>query len=274
MLRTTFFLKIYSKGEFMSITVCGVSIFLEHQKNRISYSDIPDKENKIGTIDATSCLGVVYRTSKSLYVQHLDDRPLDSLLDIFEEKSMHITLVGGCLINGRLEKHTQINIEKLLQFWKKHHFHIDLDKWHIGDGKSYASLCSDFVVDQNGIYLLQQGEVGQLNIIPQMLRRMATSLIDNREYLLLSNQVLELPALKDIDRLKKFAEIVVKIDDETFLQNFSSTPTLEPPYFPETMRKMAAFILAQKEDLPPLKVQPLKDQAVFALQGEIIQTMY
>lgn len=267
---------------------CGLSEAYQHacelKKKRIPYSAIREKQKKIGTFDATSCLGVVYQTQNGLFVQHVDGRPLDVLLTIFSKSSpIKVTMIGGCK-NGNgyahLEKNTKENLEKLVSFWLKHHFTIDVQTWALGEGDSYQTLCSDFVADENGIYLINQGEIGLLNLemhgrlIPQTPRRMADTFIDQSKYFFVcdgTKKQLSLPALKKNPHLLDFADAILKFDEHALLQHCSTTPTLEPPYFPQMIRAMATFLLNQQEDLAPLTVSLLEDQPAFALQGEIIK---
>ena len=258
---------------------------LELKQKRYFYSEVPDKEKKIGTIDATSCLGVIYKAADhALYVQHLDGRPLDSLLEILDSRSFQVTLIGGCKMPGNdsyssLEKHTKENLENLVKFWKTHLFNIDVQGWAIGDGPKYETLCSDFIVGEEKIYLMQQGEIGKLNLkmdgnlIPGAARRAATILLEHSRYFLvsISKKILELPGLKNIEKLKQFAQMILELDDETLLKNYSTTPDMEPPYFPQMMRNMASYILQQKGVVAPVKISLLEDHPVFVLQGEIVK---
>ncbi len=138
------------------------------KEKRYSYSEIPDKARTIGTLDATSCLGIVYRVpNQSIYVQHHDGRPLESLLEIFDKNEifgpipMQVTLIGGCKTSNHyasIEKHTKENFERLIEFWIKHQFHIDLQGWAAGDDYRYDALCSDFIVGKD-----QSNNEGQFN---------------------------------------------------------------------------------------------------------------
>ncbi|HSX12470.1 MAG TPA: hypothetical protein VLF61_03175, partial [Rhabdochlamydiaceae bacterium] len=98
------------------------------------------------------------------------------------------------------------------------------------------------------------------------------SLIDSSRYFLVcqDSKTLELPGLKHIDRWKDYAHMLIELDDETLLKQCSTTPILEPPYFPQMMREMAAYLLEQNETVLPLKAPLLKDHPVFAMQGEIV----
>lgn len=256
---------------------------LELKKTRYSYSEVPDKGKKIGTLDATSCIGVVYRAANdATYVQHLDGRSLESLLEIFDPSPVQVTLIGGCTTADKkytsLEKHTKENFEKLVEFWNRHRFNIDVQGWAIGDGRQYNTLCSDFIVGKEKIYLVKQGEIGRLNLemggklIPEVPRRLATVSLDQSRYFIYK-KTMELPGLKNVNNLKQLAQFIMEHDDETVLKNCSTTPDLEPPYFPQMMRDMASFVLNQKMPAPPLKVALLGEHPVFAIQGEIVSSL-
>ncbi|HSX04554.1 MAG TPA: hypothetical protein VLG76_07495 [Rhabdochlamydiaceae bacterium] len=268
-------------------------VALALKERRYSYNEIPQKEKKLGSFDATSCVGVVYRTADhSVYVQHHDGRPLESLLTIFDRKErtmpLKVTLIGGsrpALSHNYecLEKHTKENLEKLVKFWKDYQFNINLQGWAIGEGNDYATLCSDFMVDEEKIYLIKQGEIGYLNLemkgelVPEASRRLATMILDYSRFSFVyndSNRALELPGIKNINQLKQIAESMIEFDDDTILVNYSTTPDLEPPYFPQMMRNMASYVLAQKGDVPSLKVPLSKNQPVFAIQGEVVKKVF
>lgn len=259
---------------------------------RYSYLDVPSRGKKAGTLDATSCLGVIYRTEdKSTYVQHHDGRSLQTMLSVFADKSfsssrvIRVTLVGGCSIgqgsNGvpLLEKHTHENVEGLLAFWKGIPFSIDLQGWFLGNASSYETLCSDFLVDEETVYLLKQGEMGRYNLensgklIPYAERRLAATLLDNSRYFFVSShaKTLELPALKNLENLREFAQFISKHEDEFILKHCSTTPNLEPPYFPQLLRNMAAYVLLQKGCVPAVKEVLLDEYPVIALQGELVK---
>lgn len=258
---------------------------LQLQSVRYSYDQIPDREKKIGTLDATSCLGIVYRTEeRETYVQHHDGRPLKSLLNFMDrnlfkkERPIQVTLIGGCK-RGRhsLEIHTRENIEKLFKFWQEHAFNIDIQGWVIGDARSYETLCCDFVADDKAIYLIKQGEVGTLNfkmkgaLIPELSRRLATTLSDESYFFINphSQKSLQLAPAKNIHHLKQLAQQLIKLDDATLLRTSSTTPEIEPPYYPQMIRGMASYILSEPK-AEAIEVPLLKEHSIFAIQGEVV----
>jgi Protein N-terminal asparagine amidohydrolase len=269
---------------------------LELQNTRYSYDQIPKKGEKVGTIDATSCIGIVYRTGdQTTYVQHHDGRSLETLVKIFDKKNfrglrpIEVTLIGGCKKAGKngggvdeyssLEKYTKENIEKLVKFWHESAFNIDVQGWAIGDGGTYETLCSDFVAGDEGIYLIKQGEIGTLNLkmkgtlLPQLPRRLATTFSDHENYFFVnphSQKSLQLSRAGNIHFLKQFAEHLLRLDDATLLKACSTTPGIEPPYYPKMMREMASYVLSHQMS-EAIEVPLLQEHAVFGIQGEIVK---
>lgn len=261
------------------------------KEKRFTFAEIPINRTTIGTIDATSCLGVTYRVSgQGVYVQHHDGRALDSVFEMFKKDGvnhlpMQVTLVGGCCQGhakyyNRLEKHTKENFEKLMSFWQENRLNVEVQGWALGDAHKYETLCSDFIVDHEKIYLMNQGEVGRLNlstggqIIPEAARRLATALLNASQYFLVydqAKQCLELPALTQSAQMREFAQQIQSINDAAILKYLSTTPQLEPPYFPQLLRNMAQFVLAQTQSMDALSKTLPKNKPVFALQGEVVK---
>jgi hypothetical protein len=270
---------------------------LELKQTRYSYHQVADKGETIGTLDATSCLGVIYRTpDHATYVQHHDGRPLHTLLSLFDKSTfcchhpVEVTLVGGCKIAAKnglslteypcLEKQTKENLKKLVYFWQEAQFHIDIQGWAIGDGQEYTALCSDLIVDREHIYLMKQGELGSLNLkmggalIPHASHRLATILLNPDHYFFVYDSAQKMLVLSDLDErhsLKTIAQMIMKLDDKTLLKKCSTTPEIEPPYFPQMMRNMASYVLKGSVSTTPLKTSLPPNQSTFAIQGEIVK---
>jgi hypothetical protein len=277
---------------------CHKDKFLDYanalKSNPISYNEVPQKRKKIGSVDATSCIGVIYRTlDKTTYVHHHDGRSLQSLNDTLKEENfetlgpINTTLIGGCYykLNStldylNLEKHTKENIEQLVKFWNDSNFHIDLQGWVIGEGNSYQDLCSDFVADFETTYLLKQGNIGNLNlavngsIIPNYCRRLATVLLDSANYHFINpnnEKKLQLKSIIVNDQFYHFAKQIIQLDDYSILKGCSTTPDLEPPYFSKLIREMAGYVLSH--DLTKYtEVLVQEEEAIFCIQGELIKS--
>jgi hypothetical protein len=255
------------------------------QKIRYSYHEIPKKT--VGTIDATSCIGIIYRANDgTTYVQHYDGRPMHSIQKYINagksKGAFQVIMIGGCRIFNNndyssLEKHTAENIEKLVHFWKKSNDEIDIQGWVIGDARSYETLFSDFVVNSKEIYLLKQGEVGKLHfdmdgaLIPYLSRRLAT-ILSNQNFFLInpSERELRLHATRSIHFLRQWAEQVQMLDDLSILKNYSTTPGIEPPYYSRMLREMALYVISHQEQ--NAKKIPLQEEnSIFCIQGEIVK---
>lgn len=253
-------------------------------------SVIPFDENGIGTIDATSCIGVVYHTpNNSLYVHHHDGRAFESLLPLFDINAfkdaipVKATLVGGCRqpnekgefvhTYSRLEqRYTKKNFEDIVHFWRAKQLNIDVQGWAIGDDKANATLCSDFVAGPDGkIALLEPGVAVKQNLVPELGRRSAKILANEKEYVLLFDSSKDRASfhLPDVtnDRIthRSYFSPWQNLSDEAALKN-STTPLLEPPHFADMIRKVGRF-MAGIEDARAKTIERPKGPVIL-LQGE------
>lgn len=264
------------------------------KKTRLASLDtIQNTEGQtIGTIDATSCIGVSYCTSEgSVYVHHHDGRPLGNLLQLFEEKAfrghkpVHVTLVGGCRNpNNRGEfihdysllnqEDTRKNFEQIVQFWNSERMNINVNGWAIGDAKTNDTLCSDFITAKNGkVMLMDSGLAVKLNLVPDWPRRKATYLATgDARYVLVYNSskghAFDLPdATEARTRCSKLISFIEAFrTDQDLLNHVSTTPALEPLHFVPAMRNLVGF-LKTTGPVPPLRL-PVPNGPVILLQGE------
>lgn len=246
-------------------------------------------ENKIGTIDATSCIGVCYQTpTGDVYVQHHDGRNFAKLVDLFERKvfidkePVKVHLVGGCTEKDRdgafkpsrydllEQKHTRGNFEGLVAFWKNQGYKIDVQGWALGLADSNATLCSDFVADKESVRLVKPGVAVSKGIVLEMGRRLVNAIDNDNPYMrVYDNSQSDKLVLKDVTALrqkyKAYGPQIKSMSDATILEKFSTTPDLEPPHFAAALRAWAVFLESQN---------PLQDTTVPApkpviiLQGE------
>lgn len=254
-------------------------------KTLTSFTDVQEKK-MIGTIDATSCLGICYQTpTGEVYVQHHDGRPSHELVRLFDravmdgQKPLSVHLVGGCTLPNRqgeckaeyqlLEEYSRENIESIVQFWKSYRLKIDVQGWALGQAKAYETLFPDFIADASTVRLLKPGFAGSQNLVPEMPHRM-TAMMEDRYIRVYDSAQGEHFSLSDVSsicrQLSQWPQKVVGRSDKEILAVCSTTPTLEPPYFCDTLRQKATFI--QKGDTQAKKV-PVPKGPVLILQGEV-----
>lgn len=254
-------------------------------KTVTSFADVQEKK-MIGTIDATSCLGICYQTaSGDVFIQHHDGRPSYELVNLFGravmqgEKPLSVHIVGGCSQPNPqgefkaeyqlLEKFSKENVESIVQFWKSYRLKIDVQGWALGQTKAYETLFPDFVADASSVQLTKPGLVGTQNLVPEVAQRMVAT-VEERYLKVYDSAQGEHFSLPDVSHLCKALSHLPKTvegkSDREVLETCSTTPTLEPPYFCDFMRQRATYI--QKGDTQAKKVAVPKGP-VLILQGEV-----
>lgn len=271
------------------------------KNNRVSSLETVPEE-AIGTIDATSCIGVCYHTPQgSVIVKHVDKRMFQGLQGICEgslfqgSEPVKATLIGGMRHpneRGDFEhnvylldqKYTFRHFEDLVSYWRASNFKVDIQGWAIGDNVTSLKsnpddktpnerLCSDFLAakDQR-VCLLKHGLAVQQGLVPELPRRMGHMLSDDQRFIPVYDSTqghhLALPKITTLNALTEWCKDIRSYpNDESLLQNSSTTPTLEPSHFCKAIKNMADYVLSQPvtEDV---KV-PLTKRQVIILQGEV-----
>lgn len=247
-------------------------------------------EKKIGTIDATSCIGVCYQTPNGdVFVQHHDGRSCSRLRDLFKQNAfagpepVKVHLVGGLTEKDRdgefkpsrydlLEKeHTRANLEGLVTFWRGQGYKIDIQGWALGEAKSIETLCPDFIADRHEVQLVKPGVAVEKGLVPELGRRTAVALEQEVGYTTAydSAQGEELQ-LEDAtlmrQRYRAYGPQIKQMSDARILNDFSTTPALEPPHFVRGMKLWGEFLESQ-ETLQRKRI-PVPQGPVIILQGE------
>jgi hypothetical protein len=256
----------------------------ELKQNRLATLD---NQQCIGTIDATSCIGVSYHTPEgSIIVHHHDDRSFHSLLPFLSEPSfksgtpVKATLIGGCRNPDNrgqfpsdfsfLESHTLKNIDTIINFWNHYQLNIDLQGWALGDALVNETLCSDFIASKDGRVQLMKPGISN-HLVPEATHRKIIHMATDDylpvynaakgHFFELSDQTHILPRLKPL-----IQKILSYSNDQQLLNELSTTPTLEPPHFAASYRTLVKFV-AENGSFAPKKV-PAPQGPVIILQGE------
>lgn len=261
-----------------------------NQLKESKLSSLDANAKKIGTIDATSCLGVCYHTPNGdVYVQHHDGRGCSRLIDLFKlhafagSEPVKVHLIGGCTEKDRdgefkparydlLEsKHTKTNMVGLIAFWRIQGYKIDVQGWALGEAKTNETLCSDFVADRHGVQLLKPGIAVEKGLVPELGRRTAFALDLEAGYTIAydSAQGEELhlaDAHSQRQAYRGYAKQMREMSEAQIVKDFSTTPELEPPHFAKTIKSWGAF-LESLEPVPAKRI-PVPQGPVFILQSE------
>jgi len=238
--------------------------------NRLSTLEgITEREGPtLGTIDASSCIGVAYWTPQgSLFVQHHDGISCESLRATFDFHAfkgpgiVNVTLVGGYRnSNPRgeftpdyklIEKlDTRHNIKTLFGFWQRAGYRINIQNWAIGDDKSNDTLCSDFLAAKQGkVMLLKPGVALQSGLVPEVARRLVTSLFHpSKKYIYVYDSTLghhlSLPALKpNPDWCSNVESIKKALSDRELVPD-----PLQPPHFTSILRQLPPFFTKEMQE--------------------------
>lgn len=259
----------------------------------------------IGTIDATSCIGVAYFHGRAIVVQHVDGRDFRGLQSIFDDiafnksnEATKVCLVGGSRMQNNagafindyklLEPFTRENLEGLVQYWDRNSFKIDIQGWAIGDfvdverlhgTLGIERLCPDFVASEGGkIQLLQSGAAIAQGLVPEQTHRHACYSADWSSYIPVYDSrkgaQFTLPALPSPlpqALIHNAMEIKNYRTDKQLLMESSTTPNHEPLHFCKDSRDKADYLLNDKAD-KTARIVPWKDKPVIALQGEVVRT--
>lgn len=245
----------------------------------------------IGSFDATSCLGCIFTANKGQHVVsfHHDGRYLGNLVPLFQAykgQVVQLEITGG--VQKRNEKgelshdyklvdkeFTQENFKSLINFARQLPCKVDLKSWTIGDNSTKEGLVCEYLAQPEGrLTLLETGSIYHKCLPQEFIPRYTfNSLMHDRSMLIVydsdrSRQFHLEGTPNSISILRGFAkDIQSNKGDRELLAYSSTTPELEPPYFCDTMRKVAEFVLSPNHEIKPNLTLP-QDAPCILLQGE------